>query len=147
MRWIAAFLLSLVFISCQKENTTPPVPVPVSDYRDTFVGHYEGKGMSYSAIFNDYSETQHSVQAQVEFGEMDSTINILLIYDGQDSSEIRDWKIPEDGISSETAGGGSSYRSLSIVFTTDSMEYDYFGKCGIPCSSGTYFKIKKTALD
>jgi hypothetical protein len=40
-------------------------------------------------------------------------------------------------------GYGSAYGSLGIRFKSVSLSFDNYQKCGIPCSSGVDFNIKK----
>jgi hypothetical protein len=57
---------------------------------------------------------------------------------GADSANWGAIKVPESGVFFRQSGGGSSYAELGITFAGDSLVWNSFSKCGIPCSSGSH---------
>ena len=70
-------------------------------------------------------------------------VNITLSFDDSTVEEKQDIKFDNLGEYFTEEGFASGYSSLSIVIKNDSMYYSAFTKCGIPCSEGLSFVIKK----
>jgi hypothetical protein len=153
-------MISLMIISCAKEddeepmlalpNTSNPKPGP-NDYLKQWVGSYEGSSYhwsNYPRIVNGQmqivtNDTNLQVKVDVQMGSVDSSLIFMIAYSDSTFETHTDLFFDSTGSHFSEWGGGSSYGSLTIDFSTDQLSYDKFQKCGIPCNSGINFNIVK----
>jgi len=137
-------LLVLLIFSCKKE--TPPTE-PVS-YLARWYGTYHGTSHKWTSYPQGSTYvTNHwykDVVVDVQKGGTDSTLNFAFTYDDTIFSSRNDIKFSSNYSHNSQWGGGSSYGSLDVQFSNDTvLTYNLFQKCGIPCSSGEDFVIYK----
>ena len=133
------FVLTLT-MSCEKIHN--------SSYLDEWLGVYEGTSHHwdiYSVSTNNIVSTHEykKVLAEVGEGDLDSTLNLTLTFDSTITFTHSDLKFSASGHHFSVSGGGSGVASITIKFDTDSMHYNSFKKCGMPCSASIDFSIKK----
>lgn len=136
---LIVFVLTLT-MSCEKIDNSSYLDKWVSVYAGT--SHHWG---NYPVSMDSFVRTQKykHVLAEVGKGDFDSTLNLTLIFDSITTITHIDLKFSDSGNHFSDSGGGSSYASLDIYFIADSLYYKSFNKCGIPCSVGVDFSIKK----
>jgi hypothetical protein len=114
------------------------------DYRHAWIGAFEGEvehGTSYprtDSLGNWYIYTGTSTeiwQLQVE-KEGDSLVHLTKWVNGT-MEDLGPFQVKPTGQYMTQSGGGSSFSSLEIWFSADTLTWDRFQKCGIPCSSWT----------
>jgi hypothetical protein len=127
--WLAVTLL--LFVQCE---------VP-KDYRTAWVGTYQGSveiGTQYpSTVGGNWVmfDTTYIQQWTIDVAlEGDSSLALTGFHDTV-AADFGVLKVPASGIFYRQSGGGSSYAELGIVFARDSLTWNSFTKCGIPCSS------------
>jgi len=139
---IAACLI-LAF-ACKIENDPPPQGL---SYLDAWTGTYTGQARRWTEWPQYFNESNHKIDVLVEKGEGDSLLNITFTYDDTLVSVKNDLKFSASGIHQDSWGGGSGYGSISIRFDSVYLHFDYFQKCGIPCSSGENFIAVRKSHD
>lgn len=132
-------------------KTITSIKVLVKSYLEKCFGKYEGKTLLWSTypknvngnliLCNDSTITMVSVE--VIAGTQDSSLNIQINRSGRNPENIQNLFLPIHYTYFSSSGGGSSYSSLQIIFRNDSMIFNRFQKCGIPCSQGEVFNIIK----
>jgi hypothetical protein len=142
-----ACLIVLLNLGCaKKEDNGQP-----STYLGKWIGTYEGTSYHWSSypveidglwqyITND---SYKNVSVEVRIGSQDSCLNFLITYNDSINDTNADLLFSNLGVHFSQWGVGSGYGSLNISFESDSMHYNYFQKCGMPCTSGIEFDIKK----
>lgn len=135
-------MAGLTILSCKKADISTP-----TSYLDQWTGEYEGTSHHYSTypgdtffVTNDYYK---NVLVDVRKSSLDSCLDLTITYDDTLVETRNDLIFSGAGVYFSEWGGGSSYGSLTVAFKPDSLHYDYFQKCGIPCDYGIYFNIKK----
>lgn len=124
---------------------------PDADYLSNWTGAYEGVSNHWRAApsQNDtgwtFLETHEdkAVLVTVQQGTLDSCLTLTITYNQSKVVTNENLKISFLGTHYSSWGGGSGAGHLSVTFTDDSLHYHYFQKCGIPCSSGIDFSIRK----
>lgn len=114
------------------------------DYRNTWVGSFEGEvehGTSYpstDSLGNWYIYTGTSTEIWMLEVEKDGDSALVLTkwVDGT-AEDLGSFHVTPSGEYFTQSGGGSSYSSLEIMFSADTLTWNRFQKCGIPCSSWT----------
>jgi hypothetical protein len=141
MKPLIILCTSIIITSCLKSDDNPPY------YLDQWLGSYEGTShhwTSYPVADGFYnSHTYKKIVVDVLKGEIDSTLNMTLTYNDTIVRYTNDLPISPEGGHFSQWGGGSSYGSLTVNFTADTLHYINFQKCGIPCSSGIDFSIAR----
>lgn len=136
---VKLLVVLFLFISCQKDSNDP------STYLDPWLGIYQGTSHHWISYPSDTTfVTNHSyrsVMVEVVKGNMDSTVNLQIVYNDTITELKTDLKVSFTGHHFSQWGGGSGYGSLTFDFRNDSLIYNYFQKCGIPCNSGIDFKL------
>lgn len=128
-------------ISGQEQRKT--VQITSTNYLYQWLGKYEGVSkywITYPVGFGApyYSETIQDVIVETSISQLDSALHVFIQYEGGNSSQ-NDIKVSPFGVHNSTWGHGSSGGSLDITFSGDSLIYDKFQKCGMPCQSGEEF--------
>jgi len=119
------------------------------DYRSNWVGTYEGP----VEIWTQYPsstggtwimfDTTYAQNWTIEV-RLDGDSSLALTgFRGADSANWGVIKVPESGVFFRQSGGGSGYAELGITFAGDSLVWNSFNKCGIPCSSGSNGVLRK----
>lgn len=93
-------------------------------------------------IYVNNSDTQ-DVSVTVHLGNLDSCLTLIVVYDQNTVVTNENLKFSTSGSHFSSWGGGSGAGYLSVNFSNDSLHYNYSQKCGIPCSSGIKFKIRR----
>lgn len=131
MNRVLAVVLALALASCDRHT----------DYRDAWVGTYQGEvevGTQYpSSIGGPWTmfDTTYIQPWVIEVAlDGDSSLALTGFRDTV-AADFGVLKVPASGIFFRQTGGGSSYAELGIVFGHDSLTWNSFNKCGIPCSS------------
>lgn len=127
------------------------IMIEVKSYLTRWLGTYEGTSRhveSYPKIINDQFQlvtnvSYRNVSINVEIGDQDSCLYFLITYNDSIIDTKEDLLFSNLGFHFSQWGVASGYGSLNISFESDSMHYNYFQKCGIPCDSGVDFDIKK----
>ncbi len=131
------FCILLLSYSCSKDNK--------DDFLDQWIGVYEGTADQWSSYPGDSSFIEShefkGVIAEVKKATIESAVNITLTFDSAQVKIYSDLVIDQQGHHFSEWGGGSGYGSLNLQFESDSLDFELFQKCGIPCDSGTKFKI------
>lgn len=133
----------------QEASAEAKSQLEVKSYLSKWTGTYEGTSHSwlgspqlvngqYQYVVNHYYK---SVLAEVTLSAQDSCLDFVFTYDGTQVYNNTGVKFLPSGTHYSSWGGGSSYGYLHLKFENDSMNYDRFQKCGIPCNSGTDFII------
>ncbi len=144
----SVLLVIVLSLSISCEKTEDPT------YLDQWLGMYEGSAYSWSKEWdssNDSSilrESFWTVLAEVQKGEIDSSLSITLVFEGLTNDRIRttthsDLLISDLGYHKSSSGGGSSYSHVIIQFDADSLHYSSFSHSGIASQGGTDFGIAK----
>lgn len=124
---------------------------PDPDYLSNWTGSYEGVSDHWIAhpcqtdtgwTFLETHEDK-AVFVGVQQGTLDSCLTLTITYDQTTVVTDENLKISILGAYDTSWGGGSGYGSLTVQFDDDSLHYRYFQKCGIPCSSGINFSVRK----
>jgi len=139
-----AFILLFTLPACKKEST-PPMP---TSYLAKWYGSYHGTSHKWTSYPQGSTfVTTHwykDVLVDVQKGSTDSTLNFAFTYDDTILSSRNDITFSENYAHNSQWGWGSSYGSLDVQFSNDTvLTYNLFQKCGIPCSSGEDFVIFK----
>lgn len=130
----------ILALSCKKENGKPPQGL---SYLDAWTGAYTGQARRWTEWPQYFSESYHKIDVLVEKGEGDSLLNLTFTYNDTLVSVKNGLKFSASGIHQDSWGGGSGYGSISIRFDSVYLHFNYFQKCGIPCSSGEEFKAAR----
>lgn len=122
-----------------------------ADYLSNWTGSYEGVSDHWSSyptqtdsgwiFLNNHDSLP--VFVAVQQGTLDSCLTLTITYNQTTVVTDENLKISILGSHSSNWGGGSSYGSLSVNFSNDSLHYNYHQGCGIPCTSGINFKIRR----
>ncbi|NOT35779.1 MAG: hypothetical protein HOP11_00205 [Saprospiraceae bacterium] len=137
-------LCLLLSLGCEEEN-------PATFYLRKWIGVYDGTSRhwsTYPSVVNGNwqiitNESNRKVTVDVGIGVQDSALNFKITYNDSITSISENLLFSNEGVHFAQTGGGSGYGSVNIRFVADSLYYSLFQKCGIPCSSGIDFKIKK----
>ena len=141
------FLLILALIivtSCKKEDQT-------NIYLNQWIGQYEGASYHWTTKPTQVngqsqvttSESYKDVSVEVRKAPIDSCLTFIISYNNSSQDTIYNLSFSGAGSHYSSSGSGSSYGSLSINFESDSLFFSKNQKCGMPCSSGVKFDIKK----
>lgn len=122
-----------------------------NSYLSKWTGVYGGTSRHWSTYPSEVNgnwqiitnESNRKVIVDVGKGVQDSSLKFVITYNDSIIVTSENLLFSDEGVHFSQNGGGSGYGSLNIKFTSDSLQYVYFQKCGIPCSSGIDFKIKK----
>jgi hypothetical protein len=131
MNRVLAVVLVLVLASCDRQT----------DYRKAWVGTYQGEvelGTQYPSTVGGNWTMFDTTYTQPWTIEVALNGDSSLALTGFRDTVVADFgvlKVPASGIFFRQTGGGSSYAELGIVFGHDSLTWNSFNKCGIPCSS------------
>jgi hypothetical protein len=114
------------------------------DYRNAWVGEFEGDithGTSYPSTDSNgnwiiLTQTMLSHWQLVVEKDGDSALSLTKYVDGN-THILGSFPVKPTGQYLMQSGGGSSYHSLEIWFASDTVTWNDFQKCGIPCSSWT----------
>lgn len=132
---------SLIMGACKKDEAR------IDAYLEQWMGYYEGTSHHWMTHPGDMGWINYSsdrnVLVLVHRSELDSCLNLTITYNDTIINHQNELYFPPDGKHFSQWGGGSSYGSLNIQFEDGMMDYHYFQKCGIPCSSGIEFNIGK----
>ena len=126
--WIA---LAVALASCERH----------ADYRNAWVGTYQGSmelGSQYPSTVGGIwimFDTTFTQSWTIEVAKEGDSSLALTGFRDTVTADFGVVKVPASGIFVRQTGGGSSYAELSIVFAHDSLTWNSFNKCGIPCSS------------
>lgn len=126
--WVA---LALALVSCDRQT----------DYRNAWVGTYQGDvelGTQYpSTVGGNWTmfDTTYTQRWTIEVALSGDSSLALTGFRDTVTVDFGVLKVPASGIFFRQTGGGSSYAELGIVFGQDSLTWNSFNKCGIPCSS------------
>lgn len=140
-------IVSLIIVSCEKADDVKPIP-----YLNQWIGNYEGTSHHWSSQPTEINgqwqvitnEAYRKVSVDISIGEQDSCLTFNIIYEDTILDTKENLLFSNLGVHlSEWGGSGSGYGSLNISFKSDSLYYDNFQKCGIPCDSGIDFDIAK----
>jgi hypothetical protein len=140
-KYIILLCVALSMVMCSKNESR------LDTYLNQWMGKYEGTShhwMTYpgdSGMIN--SNTDKHVLVHVQKSSLDSCLNFTFTFDDTLINNINDIYFLPTGKHFSDWGGGSGYGSVTIEFEPDRMNYHYFQKCGIPCSSGVDFTIDK----
>lgn len=141
IKMIIAICISVLLFSCRKNKDDEYA------YLDQWVGIYVGISYHWSTHPVDTimvtNEQYKVVIVDVQKNESESSLDFTLTYNDGIIDNRDKIKFTTSGTHSSNWGGGSGYGSLDIDFKSDSLHYDYYQKCGIPCNSGIEFKIKR----
>lgn len=127
------------------------ITIEVKSFLSKWIGMYRGISHHLSASITQVNgklqyvttDITRNVSVNVKFGMQASSLNFEIKYDDSILDKKENVLFSNKGDHFSSWGGGSSYGSLSIKFTVDSLYYDAFQKCGIPCSDGISFDIKR----
>jgi hypothetical protein len=140
---VISSMVLLFTISCEKTKEN-------ESYLSKWLGTYEGTSHHWSSYpsgnLTDPFIVNHSyekVQVNVQKSNIDSCLNFLITYNDSVIDKKSDLQFSVSGIHHSQWGGGSGFGSLDVTFASDSIHYNNFQKCGIPCSSGTDFVIAR----
>jgi len=125
------------------------IQIEIKSYLTRWLGIYEGTShhwVSYPTEINGQWQittyhTYNNVLVNVAQSSQDSCLDLAITYHDTINGSQNGLKFSVSGTHSSQWGGGSSQGSLDIHFDRDSLKYNYFQKCGIPCSSGIDFVI------
>ncbi len=126
--WVA---LALALVGCDRQT----------DYRNAWVGTYQGDvelGTQYpSTVGGNWTmfDTTYIQRWTIEVALNGDSSLALTGFRDTVTADFGVLKVPASGIFFRQTGGGSSYAELGIVFGHDSLTWNSFTKCGIPCSS------------
>lgn len=145
------FKISAIAFDNQGATGEAEIQIEVKSYLSKWVGIYDGVShhwMTYPTEINGQwqmvtNHNYYSVMVNVSQSSQDSCLDFTFTYNGNNVSAKNDLKFLPPGAHYSNWGGGSGYGSLSITFEADSLNYNLFQKCGIPCSSGIDFVIGK----
>jgi hypothetical protein len=136
-------LVLLLNISCEKTTEN-------SSYLSKWVGNYEGTSHHWSSYpSGDITDpliennSYEKVQVNVQESSKDSCLNFIITFNDSDTVKKNDLQFSVSGVHHSQWGGGSGFGSLDIKFASDTINYNNFQKCGIPCSGGTDFVIAR----
>lgn len=136
--------ISIVFFSCKKDEEKNEEK---TSYLDQWVGKYKGTSHHWSTYPSDTilitNDEYKEVSVEVKKNETGSSLDLTLTYNDGNVDFKNGLEFSSSGHHFSKWGGGSGYGSLTIDFMSNSLCYDYFQKCGIPCDSGIDFTIKK----
>ena len=136
-------IILLITISCEKSKENESY---LSEWEGTYEGtshhwsSYPGGGLMDPFIIN---HSYNKVQVNVSKSETDSCLNFLITYNDSIIEKKIDLKFSVSGKHHSQWGGGSGFGYLDVSFVSDTLHYNYFQKCGIPCSGGTDFVIAR----
>ena len=145
-RFLIAVITSMVIlftISCDKTKEN-------ESYLSKWSGTYEGtshhwyrypSGNLTNPLIENHS--YEKVRINVEKSNKDSCLNFLITYNDSVTDMKNDLQFSVSGMHHSEWGGGSGFGSLDVIFGSDTLYYNSFQKCGIPCSSGTDFVIAR----
>jgi len=131
--------LLLAVIACKKDNVE-------TSYLDQWTGSYKGTSHHWSYYPDYHGEDYKKVNVIVEKGVGDSILNLVITYDDSTTYREDSLKFSTKGTYNDSWGLGSSYGSIQIRFSADTLHYGFFQQCGISCSSGIDFKAGKVSL-
>ncbi len=127
------------------------ISLEVKSYLSKWAGSFEGTSHhwigspqqvhgEWQYVVNHY---YNEVLAEVSLSSQDSCLDFTFTYNDTEVFNNYGLKFLPSGTHYSNWGGGSSYGYLQISFETDSLHYNKFQKCGIPCNSGIDFIIGK----
>jgi hypothetical protein len=125
--------------------------IEIKSYLSKWIGIYGGIShhwSSYPTEINGHwqfitNESYRKVSVDVSLGGQDSCLNFIITYDDTVIDTKENLLFSNSGVHFSQWGGGSGYGSLNIIFKSDSLYFDNFQKCGIPCNSGVDFDIER----
>lgn len=146
MRFILLLLLAFVIIntSCRKDDLT-------NIYLNQWIGKYEGTSYHWSTHPTQINgqwqvttnESYKDVAVLVIPGARDSCLDFIITINNATPDTLKNLLFSDIGEHFSSSGGGSGYESLKISFESDSLFFSKYYKCGIPCSGGIEFNIRK----
>ena len=125
------------------------IEIEVKSYLSKWVGVFEGTSHHWSnypvMVDGEFqlvtNNTYKTVLVNVNQSTQDSCLDFTITYNDTIVETKNDLKFSDSGIHHSQWGAGSGYGSLDINFESDSLYYDYFQQCGIPCQSGIDFVL------
>ena len=125
--------------------------IEIKSYLSKWIGIYRGTSHYWSSYPSETNgewqfitnDSYRNVSVDVKYGEQDSCLNFEITYNDSIVDKKENLLFSNVGVHFSQWGGGSGYGSLNINFNSDSLHYDNFQKCGMPCNSGIDFDIKK----
>ena len=126
------------------------IQIEIQSYLAKWVSDYEGishhwlRSPEYSAS-GPYIEDHYykKVQIKVFKSSIDSCLNFLITYNDSIIDEKNNLKFSVLGTHFSHWGWGSGYGFLKVNIDRDSLHYNYYQKCGIPCSSRIDYVIAR----
>lgn len=121
--------------------------IEIKSYLSKWIGTYGGTSHHWSS--SSYpaqpktNDSNRNVSVDVIIGEQDSCLNFVITYNDSIIDIKENLLFSNLGAHFSQRGYGSGYGFLNISFKSVSLHYKKFQKCGIPCSSGINFDIKK----
>jgi len=148
---IGVYIIKATAFDNHGEKGEAEIIIEIKSYLTKWLGIYEGIShhwSTYPCEINDQWQiiTNHDykkVLVNVTKSRQDSCLDFAFTYNDSIMDTMNALKFSVSGIHFSEWGGGSSYGSLNIRFYSDSLNFDYFQKCGIPCGSGIDFVLSK----
>jgi hypothetical protein len=136
------FCFLIIFMSCEKNDKADP-----SSFLNKWLGAYEGTSHHWITMPNDSEMVTYNyykkVHVDVQKSSLDSSLNLTITYNDSIIDSKNNLKFSSSDHHFSQWGDGSGYGSLTVNFNSDSLHYKFFQMCGIPCSSGIDFNLKK----
>jgi hypothetical protein len=131
----------------QDANAEAEIQLEKKSYLFKWTGTYQGLSdhwISYPTEVNGQwqyvtNHTYKNAVVTVTMSNQVSCLDIAISYDSAAAEISSGLNFSSSGNYFNQWGGGSGYGSLTIKFSGESITYNYYQKCGIPCSSGIDF--------
>lgn len=127
------------------------ITIEIKSYLSKWIGIYRGTSHHWSSYPTEINgqwqfitnESYRKVSVDVRIGVQDSCLNFIITYNDTINDTKENLLFSNLGVHFSQWGSGSGYGSLNINFRPNSLYFDNFQKCGIPCSGGVDFDIQK----
>lgn len=148
---IGIYIIKAIAYDNEEAKGEAEIQIEIKSYLTKWLGIYQGTSHhwgTYPTEINGQWQfiTNHDyrkVLVNVTKSSQESCLDFVITYNDSSIVTHNELNFSTSGIHNSQWGIGSGYGSLNISFDKDSLNYNYFQKCGIPCSNGIDFVIGK----
>lgn len=148
---IGVYIIKAIAFDNLNASAEAEIQIQVNSFLTRWIGMYNGISRhwsSYPVQVNGQWQTINNIKynkvlVNVTKSVRDTCLDFSITYNDSIINTRNGLKFLASGTHFSQWGGGSGYGSLNIGFVRDSLKYNYFQKCGIPCTSGIDFYIGK----